>query len=191
MDEETERLNWAAYASLQGASETPERHLAALLRSGREIMPEVREAFADALIGRGGGRYISLRAGTTKVGKGIRSVLRWENALSRGKEARQMTARGVPYEEALRQVASDHRVDAKTVGRDYTLAGNAAEWLRKMSNRIDPALAKDEPGHHSYAESIYLAALRRKIDPTERLDAVLANFETMEQVRQEKLKAME
>ncbi len=179
MSEALETLQMRAFLALRGGSNQPERDLAALLRSSHPIAPELREMLADALEGKGRSHTISLSAGATEMGKRVRSFGKRRNSLIRGKEARCSTAGGAGYEETLERLAAAYGVEEKTIGRDYTLAGKVAEWVHEKSN-VFPDGADDSSADVSFLEAIYLGALRDKADPSERLEKMLENFQTLD-----------
>ena len=177
---EQANLEIRAFLALRGGSDTPERDIAALLRTSYPVARELRDMIADALEGRGGKDTISLTAGITPVGKRTRTMGARVRSLLRGKEARRLTSGNHSYEQAIEAVARDHCTPEKTVQRDYTLAGKAADWVSAQSIRVLPEIARTEVHGISWLEHIYLAALQNKTDPTGRLDAFLLGCEAMD-----------
>lgn len=178
-DADRERLQMQAFRALRGASETPERDLAALLRSSHAIDPELRRMMADALQGSDRkNRTIGLvTQAIPDAGAHTRSMGKRFKSLERGKEARRLKSDGDSYEAALEKVAVAWGVEVKTVGRDYTLANKIAAWATRQGNRA-AELGCPAGNGVSLLEALYLKALAEKAEPTEYLQRWLDDAET-------------
>lgn len=132
--EESEQLHLASLMALEGLSKSPERDLAALLRSDFDIDPIIRTKIADALEDKAQFDGISLAAkgkNRSPASKQMRAMkLRIRNVRA-GREVMRLQSEGISYADAIEAVAKENGLGKKTVEQGITLAREADAWIEQ------------------------------------------------------------
>lgn len=122
-------LNLSAQLALAGLSATPERDIAALLRSGQPIEALTRERLADALIGKAEG--VKLTASHRKVHAGYRKIRRKRSDAQVGREL-VSTIKVLGYDKAIENASSAKGIGVKSLEAHVTLARKIEVWIESI-----------------------------------------------------------
>lgn len=122
-------LNLLAQLALFGISETPERDVADLLRSGQPIEPQTRLLLAEALDGRS--KNFHLKFHKTESGAGYRAFMLRRRRLQIGREA---IALGLTQGRARaeRITAEKYGCSTKTISATITLTRRLDAWVASV-----------------------------------------------------------
>jgi len=182
-EEQTERLNRAAYMALQGLSNDPVSDLSALIASDCEIDPIVREELAAAIRGRPISDGIVLNVSgqnNHSVNAEVRKDRKRFERLRIGRQVEAHKATGLSEAEAVRAVMEDNilgkSLEFKAVEGCATFARKADSWL---------ATAQIEfPDLHDLAlEGVFCRADQLGVAPSQLLTAQLEALSALDDER--------
>ena len=122
-------LNLLAQLALLGHSNTPERDIADLMRSGQPIEESTRLLLAEVLDGRGNGIQFKVRPNPRTAP--VRAFELRRKRLRMGQEAIEL-GRQRTKAEANRQIAIKYGCSEKSVEASSTFARRAAAWIESI-----------------------------------------------------------
>ena len=124
-------LNLLAQLALGGLLETPERHIAALMRSSQPIELETRQSLANALEGKSNGGSLELKQ--KGRGKVVRRFQEFRARIKLGREVRALQT-DLTYECAVKKVAEQSHESEKNIQRFRALSRKCDNWIDQHRN---------------------------------------------------------
>ncbi|MCP5390975.1 MAG: hypothetical protein H6920_05045 [Sphingomonadaceae bacterium] len=165
MDDAAERLHHNATLALAGTvpAAVGEEAIAALLRSSVEIDPIMRDWLADALAPRGKRpSNVRLRLTNLEEGKFAREMRTKTTMLKRGNRALRALERGLSWDAALAEAASECGCSAQSIEKGVTYARRYQEWCAAY----DGDRSEKDAGFHAWRTTFHVAAIEGR-DPGE------------------------
>jgi hypothetical protein len=161
-------LNLQAQLALMGLSDTPERDIAELLRSGQPIEEKTRQRLADALEGKA--KRIHLKAVGLNASQSLRSLQSWRRNVQIGKAIDALIP-DLGYDAGIKHGAITYSTSEKSIV-------SYLAWYRKMRKWIAAIREAREHEHLSdfalEVAFLYAKATRRK--PAECLSSDAGEF---------------
>lgn len=122
-------LNLLARFALAGLLETPERHIADLMRSDQIIEAETRQSLADALEGKSDtGSLVIKNKDRTQV---LRRFQRLRKRIQLGRDVR-ATRSDLSYADAVKEIAKKVGKSEKAIEGYVTLSAKCDRWIEQQ-----------------------------------------------------------
>ena len=127
-DELRQELNQLALLALQGLSDRPDEALIKLFQSNVELHPKVRSLMADAFAVKRKPGVVRLEVKGCNAGNEARALRLRKERIQQGIRVLKLTAMGLPFKQALQQIAAEDCKGEKSIELSVTSAKKARAW---------------------------------------------------------------